>query len=117
MKYVLPIVNCVIICSLCIIVHIRDGTPIIGVLEIIGIVALNVYLLKLMKNNGNSIKIATMNKMWTIICVFSIICCGYEFATGTIISNEVGDCIAIILAVILIGILVYDYWIKPFKKQ
>ena len=117
MKYILPIVNCVIICTLSLMMNFRDDTPIIGVILAIIILIETVYHINLIRKNGNQIKINSINKVMTLLSVALIAGCLYEMITGNIISDQAGDIIAIALVAIGVGIWLYDYCIKPFKDN
>ena len=117
MKYILPIVNCVVICTLSLILNFRDDTPIIGVILAIIILIETVYHINLIRKNGNQIKINSINKVMTLLSVALIAGCLYEMITGNIISDQAGDIIAIALVAIGVGIWLYDYCIKPFKDN
>lgn len=117
MKYILPIVNCVIICALSLMMNFRDDTPIIGVILAIIILIETVYHINLIRKNGNEIKINAINKIMTLCSAVLIAGCLYEKITGNMISDEVGDIMAIALVAIGVGIWLYDYCIKPFKDN
>ena len=117
MKYILPIVNCVIICTLSLILNFRDNTPIIGVILAIVVLIETVYHINLIRKNGNQIKINSINKVMTLLSVALIAGCLYEMITGNIISDQAGDIMAIALVAIGVGIWLYDYCIKPFKDN
>lgn len=117
MKYILPIVNCVIICSLSLILNFRDDTPIIGVILAIIVLIETVYHINLIRKNGNQIKINAINKITTLLSVALIAGCLYEIITGNMISDQAGDIMAIVLVIIGGGIWLYDYCIKPFKDN
>ena len=117
MKYILPIVNCVIICTLSLILNFRDNTPIIGVILAIVVLIETVYHINLIRKNGNQIKINAINKVMTLLYVALIAGCLYEMITGNIISDQAGDIMAIALVAIGVGIWLYDYCIKPFKDN
>ncbi|MBQ8613640.1 MAG: hypothetical protein IJ416_05440 [Ruminiclostridium sp.] len=116
-KYIIPTINCVIICALILFLNIRDDTPIIGILFSIGTVAVTLYLIKLIRNNGNEIKINAINKLMTLTSVVLTAGCLYELITGNMISDKTGDIIALIVVIIGICIWLYDYCIKPFKNK
>lgn len=88
MKYILPIVNCIVICTLSVIVNVRDRTTIIGAIIAVAVIAFTVYHIRLIKNNGNKIKINSLNKMVTLFSVVLLADCIYEFATGNTISDR-----------------------------
>ncbi len=115
-KYLLPITNGVISCSLALLLNFRDDTPIYGVLFAIIILVATVYLINLIRKNGNEIKINAINKLMTLLSAVLIAGCLYETITGNMISDETGDYMAI--AVVAVGIIIwlYDYCIKPFKN-
>lgn len=116
-KYILPVVNCIVICSLCLCGNLRDGTPIHSVFFIAITLAFSIFLIKLIKDKGNPIKINAMNK---IITLTSLVLAGgflYETITGNMISDKAGDILAVCLVLVGIVIWLYDYFIKPFKNK
>lgn len=115
-KYILPIVNGVIICSLAIILNIRDDTLIIGVLFAVIMLTATVYLINLIKNNGNEIRIKAINKIMTILSAVLLAGWLYETVTGNMISDETGDYMAIATVAVGVIIWLHDYYIKPFKN-
>ena len=117
MKYILPIVNCVIICALSLMMNFRDDTPIIGVVLAIIILIETVYHINLIRKNGNEIKIKAINKIMTLGSAVLVVGCLYEIITGNMISDEAGDIMAILLVAAGIGIWLYDYCIKPFRNS
>ncbi len=117
MKYILPIVNCVIICTLALMMNFRDETPIIGIILSVVILIETVYHINLIRKNGNQIKINGINKIMTLCSAVAIAGCLYEIITGNMISDEAGDIIAIAFVVVGGGIWLYDYCIKPFKNN
>ena len=116
-KYILPIVNCIIICSLSLILNLRDDTLVIGIILSIIILVETIYHINLIRKNGNQIKINAINKIMTLSSVVLMSGCLYEVITGSAISDEVGDYIAIALVVIGVFIWLYDYCIKPFRNR
>jgi len=117
MKYILPIVNCVIICTLAVVLNFRDDTPVIGVIFAAIILVLTAYQINLIGKNGNEIKIKAINKIMTLGSAVLIVGCLYEIITGNMISDEAGDIMAILLVAAGIGIWLYDYCIKPFRNS
>lgn len=115
MKLILAIVNCVVICTLALILNFRDDTPIMGVLFSIIVLIETVYLINLIRKNGNEIKINAINKIMTLLSVVLTAGCLYETITGNVISDKTGDYVAI--GVVVVGgiIWLYDYCIKPFR--
>ncbi len=116
-KYILPIVNCIIICSLSVLMNFRDDTLIIGVILAIIVLIETVYHINLIRKNGNQIKINAVNKIMTLLSVVLIAGCLYEIVTGNMISDEAGDIMAMLLVAVGGGIWLYDYCIKPFKDN
>lgn len=117
MKYILPIVNCVIICTLSVMLNFRDDTPVIGVILAVIILIVTIYHISLIRKNGNEIKIKAINKIMTLGSAVLIAGCLYEIITGNIISDQAGDIMSILLVAAGAGIWLYDYCIKPFKDN
>lgn len=115
MKYILPAVNGVILCTTSLLLNIREGTPVIGVLLAMIMLIATVYQMNLIQKNGSEIKIEAFNKIMTLASIVLTAGCLYEVITGNIISDEEGDYMAMTLVVIGVGIWVHDYFIKPFK--
>lgn len=116
-KYILPVLNCVIICALALMLNFRDNTPVIGVILAIIMLIATIYQINLIRKNGNEIKIKAINKIMTLGSAVLIAGCLYEIITGNMISDEVGDIMAIVLVVAGVGIWLYDYCIKPFRNN
>lgn len=117
MKYILPVVNGIVICTLAIVLNFRDDTPMIGVIFAMIVLIETVYHINLIRKNGNEIKINAINKVMTLLSVVLIVGCLYEGITGNVISDKAGDYIAIAVVVIGTIIWIYDYCIKPFKDN
>lgn len=117
MKYILPAVNCIVICTLALLLNFRDDTPIIGVIFVMIILIETVYHINLIRKNGSEIKINAINKTMTLLSAVLIAGCLYEGITGNTISDKAGDYIAIAVVVIGVIIWLYDYCIKPFRDK
>ncbi len=88
---------------LSVMVNVRDNTPVIGAIVAVAVIVFTVYHIRLIKNNGNKIKINCLNKLVTLLSVVLLSGCIYEFATGNIISDRTGDIMA--LAVGAVGVV------------
>lgn len=116
-KYILPLVNSGIICSLSIALNFRDGTPVAGVFFAVLMLIPTLYVINQIKNNGNEIKIKAINKMMTLLSATLLGGTLYEMITENRISDAVGDRMAIVLVIIGGIILVVDYYIKPIMGK
>lgn len=115
LKYLLPIVNCTITCTLVVVLNFRDDTPAIGIIFAVIILVLTAYQINLIRKNGNEIKIKAINKIMTLGSVVLTAGCLYEGITGDSISDETGDYIAIAVVIAGVVIWLYDYCMKPFR--
>lgn len=116
-KYIIPISNCLISSFLALGLNFRDDSIIAGIFFTMIILGATIYQIVLIRKNGNEIKIHAINKMMTLLSATLLAGFLYEAISGQMISDEIGDYMAIIFLIIGAVILLYDYYIKPLKRK